>query len=328
MVMAGGRHPMKINYSVGVKSNGKITALHIDLLINAGISEDTSPVMPHNIIGALKKYNWGAFSFDVKVCRTNLSSKSAMRAPGELQGSYIAEAIIEEIASTLSVDANSIREKNLHTHESLRLFYEGSAGEISEYTLPIIFEKLHKSACFDHHVARINHFNNSNQWRKRGISCLPIIHQVTVRPTPGKVFVMNDGSIVVEVGGIELGQGLWTKVKQMAAFALGQLWSDGSQALLQRVRVIQADSLSLIQGGFTAGSTTSESSCEAVRVACNLLINRLKPIKDKLEEQMGTVGWETLISQVNASFHTYILSSNLCVEQFVSFIPFSWSLWY
>jgi len=299
---------MKINYSVGFKSNGKVTALHIDLLINAGFSEDVSPMMPHNIIGALKKYNWGAFSFDAKVCKTNLSSKSAMRGPGEVQGSFIAESIIEEIASTLSVDANSIREKNLHTYESLSLFYEGSAGEISEYTLPLVLDKLIKSACFDHRLARMKHFNNCNQWRKRGISCLPVIHPVTVRPTPGKVSILNDGSIVVEVGGIELGQGLWTKVKQMAAFALGQLWSDGSQILLQRVRVIQADTLSLIQGGFTAGSTTSESSCEAVRLACNALISRLKPLKDRLQEQMGSVGWDTLISQVNVIAFVIILT--------------------
>jgi len=57
MIMAGGRHPMKAKYSVGFKSDGKITALHLDLGINAGISADFSPIMPRAIIGALKKYN-------------------------------------------------------------------------------------------------------------------------------------------------------------------------------------------------------------------------------------------------------------------------------
>lgn len=55
MIMAGGRHPMKITYSVGFKSNGKITALKLDILVDAGMSADISPVMPHNIIGSLKK---------------------------------------------------------------------------------------------------------------------------------------------------------------------------------------------------------------------------------------------------------------------------------
>jgi xanthine dehydrogenase molybdopterin-binding subunit B len=75
----------------------------------------------------------------------------------------------------------------------------------------------------------------SNKWRKRGISCVPLIFKAAVRATPGRVSVLNDGSIVAEVGGIEIGQGLWTKVQQMTAFALGQLWPDGCEGLLERV---------------------------------------------------------------------------------------------
>ncbi|KAJ0982588.1 hypothetical protein J5N97_010843 [Dioscorea zingiberensis] len=299
MILAGGRHPMKVTYSVGFKSSGKITALHVDLLINAGISPDVSPILPHNIIGSLKKYNWGALSFTAKLCKTNISSKSAMRGPGEVQGSFIAEAIIEHVASNLSVDANLVRKMNLHNPKSLKMFYEGSSGEGYEYTLPSIFDKFTAYAGYHGRVEMIQQFNSCNKWRKRGLSCVPIVQQVILRPTPGKVGVLNDGSIIVEVGGIELGQGLWTKVKQMAAFALGQLWDDGSQDLLERVRVIQADTFSLIQGGWTAGSTTSESSCEAVRLACNILVDRLKFLKDSLQEKAGSVSWDTLIFQAN-----------------------------
>lgn len=316
MVMAGGRHPMKVKCSVGFKCDGKVTVLHIDLLINAGISEDVSPILPHNIIESLKKYNWGALSFNVKVCKTNVSTKSAMRAPGEVQGSYIAEAIIELVASTLSLDVNSVREKNLHTFESLMLFYKGSAGEASEYTLPAVFGKLVKSVKYNDCAGRIQYFNNYHKWKKRGISCVPIVHKVTLLATPGKVSVLRDGSIVVEVGGIELGQGLWTKVKQMTAFALGQIWGSGCENLLDRVRVIQADTLSMVQGGFTAGSTTSESSCEAVRLACDVLTDRLKPVKDSLQELMGPITWDTLISQatlqnVNLSASTFFVPDHI-----------------
>jgi hypothetical protein len=62
----------------------------------------------------------------------------------------------------------------------------------------------------------------------------------------------------------------------MAAFALGTIQCDGTGSLLDKVRVVQADTMSLIQGGFTAGSTTSEASCEAVRLSCNILVERLK----------------------------------------------------
>ncbi|XP_021864564.1 abscisic-aldehyde oxidase [Spinacia oleracea] len=310
MVTTGGRHPMKISYSVGFKLNGKITALHLEILINAGISEDISPIMPSNIVNALKKYDWGAMSLDIKVCKTNHTSKSAMRAPGEIQGSFIAEAVIEHVASTLSIDVDTVRDKNFHTFDSLTLFCQNAAGEPDEYTLPSIWEKLASSSSFDQRKKMVEQFNNTNIWRKKGISRLPIVHGVSVRPTPGKVSILRDGSIAVEVGGIELGQGLWTKVKQMAAFALSLIKCAGSDDLLDKVRVIQADTLSMVQGGFTAGSTTSESSCEAVRICCNTLVERLTPLKESLQEKTGSVNWETLIFQaglqaVNLSASTY-----------------------
>ena len=289
---------MKITYSVGFKSDGKITALELEILINAGVSPDISPIMPSNMMGALKKYDWGALSFDIKVCKTNHSSKSAMRAPGEVQGSFIAEAIIEHVASFLSMEVDSVRCRNLHTFNSLDFFYDDSAGEAQEYTLPSIWDKLSVTTSFGQRAQFVAEFNRNNRWVKRGISRVPIVHEVVLRATPGKVSILSDGSVVVEVGGIELGQGLWTKVKQMAAFVLSSIGCDGTENLLDKVRVIQADTLSLIQGGFTAGSTTSEASCEAVRLCCNTLVERLTPLKENLEKQMGPVKWETLIAQV------------------------------
>ena len=299
MIMAGGRHPVKVKYSVGFKSDGKITALHLDLGINAGISPDVSPLMPPAIIGALKKYNWGNLAFDAKVCKTNVSSKSAMRGPGDVQGSFIAEAIIEHVASALSVDTNTIRRKNLHDYKSLAVFYGESAGEASTYSLVSMFDKLASAPDYQCRATMVEHFNSNNKWKKRGISCVPITYEVNLRPSPGKVSIMNDGSITVEVGGIEIGQGLWTKVKQMTAFGLGKLCPDGGECLLDKVRVIQADSLSMIQGGFTGGSTTSENSCEAVRQSCIELVERLNPIKESLEAKTGTVEWSALIAQVS-----------------------------
>lgn len=293
---------MKITYSVGFKFNGKITALQLEILIDAGCSVDISPVMPHNVLGALKKYDWGALYFDIKVCKTNRLSRSAMRAPGEVQGSFIAEAVIEHVAAALSMEVDSVRSINLHTYNSLIFFYEGSADQPLEYTLPSIWDKLAMSSSLLHRTKMVEEFNRNNKWRKRGISRIPIVHEVILRPTPGKVSILRDGSIVVEVGGIELGQGLWTKVKQMTAFALSSIQCDRAGNLLDKVRVIQSDTLSLIQGGFTSGSTTSESSCEAVRVCCNILVERLRLLRERLKEQMGSVEWEMLIDQVYLFF--------------------------
>ncbi|KAL1552862.1 aryl-alcohol oxidase 3 [Salvia divinorum] len=294
MIIAGGRHPMKITYSVGFKSDGKITALHLDVLVNAGMG-----TLSFDFIGVFKKYDWGALSFDFKICRTNHSSKSAMRAPGEVQASYIAEAIIENVASWLAVDVDSIRNRNLHSYESLKLFCGGASGESDEFTLPSIWDKVASMSNFDQRILSVEQFNRSNLWLKRGISRLPIVHEVLVRSAPGKVSILWDGSIVVEVGGIEIGQGLWTKVKQVVAYALGQIQCDGTEDLFDKVRVVQMDTLSLIQGGSTAGSTTSESSCAAVRLCCSVLVERLTPLKETLKADTGSVDWKTLILQAN-----------------------------
>nr|GLL32431.1 abscisic-aldehyde oxidase-like [Ipomoea trifida] len=310
MIMAGGRHPMNVTYSVGFMSSGKITALHLDILIDAGISVDISPVIPSNLIGVLKKYDWGALSFDVKVCKTNHFSKSAMRGPGEVQGSFIAEAVMEHVASVLSMDVDCVRSKNLHTFESLSVFYGNIAGELVDYTLPAIMDKLAISSNLLERTKMIEQFNEKNVWKKRGISRVPVVIHLMHRPTPAKVSILMDGSIVVEVGGIELGQGLYTKVKQMAAYGLGLIQCNQTQDLVDKVRVIQSDTLSLVQGGFTAGSTTSESSCEAVRLCCNVLVERLTPLKTKLQEQTGSVDWNTLILQA------HVIAVNLAANSY------------
>ncbi|KAE8692975.1 Indole-3-acetaldehyde oxidase [Hibiscus syriacus] len=297
MIMSGGRHPMKITYSVGFKSNGKITALKLDILLDSGMFVD--------------------------LCKTNLPSRAAVRAPGDAQASYICEAVIEHVASYLSMEVDSVRNINLHTQNSLGFFFPSSVGEPLEYTLPSIWDRLASTSSFYKRTEMVKEFNRCHNWKKRGISRVPIVYEVMMRSTPGKVSILRDGSIVVEVGGIEMGQGLWTKVKQMTAYGLGLVKCSGTQDLLEKVRVIEADTLSVIQGGLTAGSTTSEASCEAVRLCCNILVERLTPLKEKLMEQVGSVEWETLIleayrNSVNLSANT-LYTPNLSSMRYINY---------
>ncbi|CAN8295625.1 unnamed protein product [Cochlearia groenlandica] len=300
MIMAGGRHPMKITYSVGFKSDGKLTGLELNLLIDAGIDVDVSPMLPLNVMNSLKKYDWGALSFDIKLCKTNLPSRTSLRAPGEVQGSYIAESIIENVAASLNMDVDVVRRMNLHTYESLRKFYKQVAGEPDKYTLSLLWDKLEKSSDFKRRAEMVKAFNLSNVWRKRGISRVPIIHEVVNRPTPGKVSILSDGSVVVEVPGIEMGQGLWTKVQQMVAYGLSLIKCDGSEDILERIRLLQTDTLSMVQSSYTAGSTTSENCCEAVRLCCGILVERLTPTLNQILENARSVTWDILIQQANA----------------------------
>lgn len=290
---------MKVTYSVGFKSNGKITALRLEILADAGIYTDFSPVIPGFTANGARKYDWGAVSFDIRLCRTNTTSKTTMRAPGDTQGNYIAEAIIERVASELSMDVTSVREINLHSYESLKLFYGEAAGEeASEYTLPSIWDKIVKSQDYIDRIGAMQQFNTSNIWHKRGISCVPIVYEVLVNQTSGKVSILKDGSVVVEVGGIEMGQGLWTKVRQAAAYALGRIGVGGNEDLYAKVRIVQSDTLSLVQQGLTAKSTTSEASCAVVMECCGVLVQRLSPLATRLRDETGSVEWNALVLEV------------------------------
>jgi xanthine dehydrogenase molybdopterin-binding subunit B len=210
------------------------------------------------------------------------------------------------------------------------LSYPESADEASTYTLHSIFDRLLTTSSYLHRAESTKQFNNCNKWRKRGISCVPLILKVAPRTAHGRVSVLNDGSIVVEVGGVEIGQGLWTKVQQMTVFALGQLWPDGCEFLLDRMHVLQADTLNLIQGGLTVGSTSAESSCAATLEACNMLVDRLKPVTEKLRQQPGgAVSWDALIAQViclfPSGFLCYMEVIYLCVEIVIFKCANTWS---
>ncbi|KAE8690244.1 Aldehyde oxidase 2 [Hibiscus syriacus] len=138
MIMSGGRHSMKITYRVGCKSNKKIIVLKLDILLDAGMFVDESPIMSSHILGSLGKYDWGALSFDIKLCKTNFPSRGALRAPRDVHASYRAEAVIEHVASYLSMEVDSVRNINLHNYNSLN-FFPSAAGKPLEYTLPSIW---------------------------------------------------------------------------------------------------------------------------------------------------------------------------------------------
>ncbi|KAH6555359.1 hypothetical protein KP509_1Z262600 [Ceratopteris richardii] len=286
MVMMGGRHPTKTSYTVGFKSDGK----------------DCSTTLPLLVTSSLKKYNWGSLELEYAVCKTNLSSKSAMRGPRHLQGSFIADSIMEHVAFFLALDVHTVITRNMHSLDSCSLFFANSdmTGGIESYTLPTMWNCM--LARMEEKVKEVRSFNADNAWSKMGLSATPCIYEVGQKSQPAKVSIYHDGSVVVEVGGIEMGQGLWTKVKQATVHGLSPLITPRSAASLMKVWVVQADSISLPHGGITSGSTTSEGSCEAVRQACQILVERLLPIKlDKEKESSTTLSWNELICVVSYS---------------------------
>ncbi|MCO5583002.1 hypothetical protein L7F22_036908 [Adiantum nelumboides] len=146
-------------------------------------------------------------------------------------------------------------------------------GGVEGFTLPTMWNRM--LGRMEETVKDITSFNASNVWLKRGLSVLPCVYELGQFPQPAKV-------------------------KQATVYGLGQLITQKTEAASMKVRVVQADSISLLHGGMTAGSTTSEGSCEAVRQACQVLVERLLPLKIKKEEESSTgLPWSDLIKLVS-----------------------------
>jgi abscisic-aldehyde oxidase len=174
---------------------------------------------------AFKKYNYGAFELDIKICKTNLVPKTAMRGPGQTQGSHLAEAVIEHVAARLGLDPEIVRERNFHDIGSLsKYFGEGTVGSPESYSLPAIWERLKANANWVGREREVQKFNEKSTWKKRGLAMIPIIYSNLSASKSAMVSIFADGSIVLETPGVEIGQGLHTKVRQAASFGLSKLF--------------------------------------------------------------------------------------------------------
>lgn len=174
---------------------------------------------------AFKKYDYGAIEMDFKICRTNLVPKTAMRGPGQTQGSYLAEAVVEHVAARLGLDPEIVRERNFHDIHSLgKYFGEGTVGSPESYSLPSLWERLKASANWVDRERAVQEFNEKSTWMKRGIAMIPIVYCNLSSSKSAMVSIFADGSIVLETSGVEIGQGLHTKVRQAASFALSKVF--------------------------------------------------------------------------------------------------------
>lgn len=226
MQMVGGRFPTESTYTVGFTKTGKITALKVHMLMEGGWFPDLTNVLYGLINTTLKKYNYGTFDVKYTLCRTNNVPKTTVRAPGDCEGSALADAILNQVASYLGIGNNQVRDENLHTYESINLFHgEKGVGGEDGFTLPAIWDRVKARSNLKEREKEIERFNEQSKWIKRGISIVTSVYHVTPVPNSATVSIFKDGSVVAEVGGVEMGQGLYTKVRQAIAYALSPLWN-------------------------------------------------------------------------------------------------------
>lgn len=273
-MITGKRHPFAYEYDVGFDDSGRITGLRLEMLANCGFSADLSgPVADRAIFHADNAY----FLSDVEIasyrCKTHTQSHTAFRGFGGPQGVIVIEAILGDIARQLGLDAFDVRLCNLYdkdpqgprsvTHYQMR---------VEDNILHELLPALAESTEYRKRQAAIADWNASQPVIKRGLAITPVKFGISFTATlfnqaGALVHVYTDGSVQVNHGGTEMGQGLHTKVAQIVADELG--------VPLARVQVTASDTSKIPNASATAASSGTDLNGRAAQYAARTVRNSL-----------------------------------------------------
>ncbi|ESO84677.1 hypothetical protein LOTGIDRAFT_131803 [Lottia gigantea] len=271
MVITGGRHPVYVKYTVGFSNEGRISVLNIDMYLNCGDSTSLSDTVKSNIIDRLDNaYKVANVKITSHLCKTNVRSNTVMRAAGCVQATYIMESIMQHVIDHLNAEPTRIRELNFYKEGE-----RTPGNQIIEICLiENCWKECLKTSDYYNRKKQIDQFNSENRWRKRGISIVPMclgsaFGLKMLNQGAALVNVYKDGSVLLAHGGVELGQGLHTKMIQVACATLGIPYD--------MIHIDQSATNIIPNASPTAASSSSDLFGMAVKIACEKIMKRLEP---------------------------------------------------
>lgn len=273
MTMSGKRHPFHASWDVGFDGTGRIQALKATITSDGGWSLDLSePVLARAMCHMDNSYWIPNVHIDGRVAKTNKTSQTAFRGFGGPQGMLIIEDLLGRCAPMLGLDPAELRHRNLY-----------KPGQSTPYGQPVRHaERLHKiwdtlveRADISRRQQQIDAFNSSEPYRRRGLAITPVKFGISFNFTAfnqagALVHVYKDGSVLINHGGTEMGQGLHTKMRQVAATALG--------VPLEYVRVAPTRTDKVPNTSATAASSGSDLNGGAIKDACEQISDRLAQV--------------------------------------------------
>uniref|UniRef100_A0A8B9ZKX6 Xanthine dehydrogenase n=1 Tax=Anas platyrhynchos TaxID=8839 RepID=A0A8B9ZKX6_ANAPL len=270
MLISGGRHPFLGRYKVGFMKNGKVKSLEVSYYSNGGNSADLSYGV--TLFHLDNSYNIPNVSSMGTVCKTNLSSNTAFRGFGGPQGMMVAECWMSDIAQKCGLPPEEVRKLNLYNEGDLTHFNQKLEG----FTLQRCWDECLSSSSFHARKKLIEEFNKQNRWKKRGMCIIPTKFGISftvpfLNQAGALVHVYTDGSVLVTHGGTEMGQGLHTKMIQVASRSLGIPTS--------KIYISETSTNTVPNTSPTAASVSADINGMAVHNACQTILKRLDPIK-------------------------------------------------
>jgi xanthine dehydrogenase large subunit len=268
MLMTGKRHPYSTDFKIGLSADLKILAYETVFFQNAGATADLSPaVLERTLFHCTNSYFIPNVKARAYSCRTHLPPNTAFRGFGGPQGMFVIEAAIAKAAETLGINATVIQKKNL-----LKTGDEFPYGQFAVSEANNCWEKAEKIYDLDKISEEVKTFNAGSQLYKKGMAVMPVCFGISFTNTmmnQGRalVHVFVDGSVSITTGAVEMGQGVNTKILQVAAesFAI-----DPAKIKLQTTSTHKIANTSP-----SAASATADLNGKATLMACLAIRQRL-----------------------------------------------------
>jgi xanthine dehydrogenase large subunit len=273
MCLTGKRHPFCARYAAGFDNDGRILALKLALYSDGGWSLDLSqPVLARALFHCDNAYFIPAMEATGFVCRTHKTSQTAFRGFGGPQGMLVIEDVLDRIARTLSLRPELVRERNFY-REGHSTHYGQLVKDAAR--IPRIWNQLKETSSLSARREEITRYNETHLHRKRGIAITPVKFGISFTATMFNqagafVLIYKDGSVQVNHGGTEMGQGLHTKIRQIAAESLGLPEN--------AIRIMPSRTDKVPNTSATAASAGTDLNGAAVMDACAQLKIRLAPV--------------------------------------------------
>jgi xanthine dehydrogenase large subunit len=277
MIITGKRHPFVIRYTVGFEPDGRIRGAEFDLLADCGWSVDLSPgVVSRALCHVDNAYHLPAVRATGYLCRTNHTSHTAFRGFGGPQGVAGIEVALDAIARHLDLDPLAVRQRNVYGPATGTTTPYGQ--EVEEPLTGRIVADLLEQSDWEARRAAIDAFNRVHPTIRRGLALMPLkfglsFNLAKLNQAGALVHVYTDGSVHLNHGGIEMGQGLYVKVAQVVAEVFG--------LSLDRVRVSATATDKVPNTSPTAASTGSDLNGKAAEIAARTIRERLTAVAAK-----------------------------------------------
>ncbi len=271
VVMTGKRHDFHVRYEVGFDREGTLLGVELEYAARCGMSADLSgAVNDRTMFHSDNAYYLEHVTVVSHRCKTNTVSNTAFRGFGGPQGMFAIEHVVDEVARALGLDALDVRRRNLYGIDERNVTPYGQTVE--DNVLHDLLAELEASAHYRARREAVDAFNAGSEILRKGLALTPVKFGISFTATHlnqagALVHVYTDGTVQLNHGGTEMGQGLFTKVAQVVAEEL--------QIDVDRIRVTASDTGKVPNASATAASSGSDLNGKAAQIAARAIKERM-----------------------------------------------------